>query len=100
MNLFAGWSEADLLSALRAAQDELASGSQLESAGSGDVSSTRRIQVGPVSRIRMIGRALNALDSDKYPLSDYTVPSRAVAIMAPGVGVPVLDPNSPLYGQL
>ena len=92
VNLFVGWSEADLLSAFRAAQDELASGSQLESAGSGDVSSTRRIQVGPTTRIREIGRALTKLDPYKYPATDYTSPSRTVAVMGAPTAVPPSDP--------
>lgn len=94
MNLFAGWSETDLLAALRSAQEELAAGSQLESAGSGDVSATRRVQVGAVARIRMIGKALNDLDSSKYPAKTYIPPSRTVAIMAsPSLALPS-DPQA------
>lgn len=78
-----GWSETDLLAALLAAQKEIASGSQLESVGSGDVSTTRRIQTGPIERIRQIGASLNALDPYKYKLGDYVPPSRAYAVVAP-----------------
>lgn len=95
MNLFTGWTEAELLAALREAQEELSAGSQLEAAGSGDVSSTRRIQVGPVSRIRMIGKALNTLDPDAYPASDYTVPTRSVAVMGSVSSSSTVDPFAP-----
>lgn len=92
MNLFTGWTEAELLASLREAQEELSAGSQLEAAGSGDVSSTRRIQVGPVSRIRMLSTALNKLDPDTYPASDYTVPTRAVAVMGNVSDLSQVDP--------
>lgn len=90
VNLFLGWSEADLLAALRAAQEEAAAGSQIESAGSGDVSSSRRIQAGPAARIRAIGYALNKLDPFKYPARDYCPTNRTVAVVGlPTVATPM-----------
>lgn len=85
-----GWTEAELLAALRSAQEEAASGSQLEAAGSGDVSTTRRVQIGAVQRIRLIGAALNKLDPYKYPAKDYIPPSRSVAIIGlPTIATPI-----------
>jgi len=82
VNLFVGWTEAELLVAFRAAQDELSAGSQLEAAGSGDVSSTRRVQVGAITRLRMLGSALAKINPVAYPVADYIAPTRTVAVTA------------------
>lgn len=79
-NPFIGWSQADLETELRKCQEELAAGSQLVSAGAGDVNSTRLAREDAGSRIAIILRALNKLDPDTYPLNQITRPTRTVAM--------------------
>jgi hypothetical protein len=66
-NPFIGWSQAELESALRAAQDDFAAGKTLSSVGGGDANSTKLVQMTPEQRIRQIYQALNFLDPDTYP---------------------------------
>lgn len=72
--------EAQLLAARDACVAELASGSQLQSATAGDVSSSRIITHGADGRLRRILIALHCIDPDKYGIEDIA-PSRSVAIM-------------------
>lgn len=79
-NPFVGKTVAELLEIRSKIQDEIATGSQLQSASAGDVQSSRIIQIGPMERLRMVQLALYRLNPDAYPLSD--VPQRrAVAVM-------------------
>jgi hypothetical protein len=79
-NPYPGKTEAQLLAALDACVSELLSGSQLESATAGDVSSARRVTHGADDRKRKILIALHCLDPDKYGTDDIP-PSRSVAVM-------------------
>lgn len=79
-NPFVGKTVAQLLEIRSKIQDEIASGSQLQSASAGDVQSSRIIQTGPYERFRLVQLALYRLDPDTYPLSE--VPARrSVAVM-------------------
>lgn len=66
---FYGWTEAELLAALRKAQNDLSSGKMIMSAGSGDVSKANAIQLNARERIKQIKNALYELylqDEDTY----------------------------------
>jgi len=69
LNYFIGWSTEKLELALLLAQDDLAAGASLESAGSGDVNSRNKTELSPQERIKMILKALNLKDPEKYPAS-------------------------------
>lgn len=65
-----GWSEAQLLTALRQASTDLASGKTILTAGSGDVSSGKQMTNNPRERIAEIKANLYTLylqDSATYP---------------------------------
>jgi len=66
VNYYFGWTESDLLTALRSAQEDIAKGSMLASAGAGEVNASRVIQYTPVRRVQMIAQALCRLDPVKY----------------------------------
>lgn len=69
LNYFIGWSVERLERALTIAQDDLAAGASIESAGSGDVNSRNKTELSPQERIKMILKALNLADPEKYPAS-------------------------------
>ena len=79
-NPYPGWTEEKLLTALNACLEELAAGSQLQSATAGDVSSARQITHGANLRKRSFLIALHCLDPDKYGIENID-PSRSVAVM-------------------
>ena len=54
---------------MASAQEDLAAGASIESAGSGDVNSRNKTELSPQERIKMILKALNLLDPEKYPAS-------------------------------
>lgn len=65
-----GWTEAELLVAMRLAASDLASGRTVISAGSGDVNSTKQNFYTPKERIEEIKANLGTLytqDPDTYP---------------------------------
>lgn len=72
LNPFLGWTVKDLEAELRAAQEDLAAGKATVGAGAGDVRSQSETQLSPLKRIELILRALNLLDSEKYPLEQIT----------------------------
>jgi len=69
-NPFAGWTEADLLTARRNAQNEIAEGGTLTSGGAGGTSFGRAPQFSAMTRLQMIQRALNVINPTTYPLAD------------------------------
>jgi len=64
--LFYGWSESDLLAALRAAQEDYARGRVIVGAGAGDVSSTSVAERSALQRITALQRALYEFDPVTY----------------------------------
>jgi hypothetical protein len=64
--LFYGWTEADLLKALRKAQEDFQRGSALVGSGAGDVSSTLIMQKNARERIEELQMALYQLNSTTY----------------------------------
>jgi len=66
VNYYFGWTESELLASLRKAQEDIAQGSMLASAGAGEVNASRVIQYSPGRRVQMIAQALYRLDPDKY----------------------------------
>lgn len=61
-----GWTAAELLVALRDAQNDLLTGSSLTDAGSGDITTRRKIEESALSRITLIQKALYQLDPTTY----------------------------------
>ena len=76
LNYFIGWSREKLETALASAQEDLAAGASIESAGSGDVNSRNKTELSPQERIKMILKALNLLDPEKYPASSAVAITR------------------------
>lgn len=83
-NPFTGWTEAQLLTQRTAIQEEIAAGGSIVSASAGDVNSQRQTQLGAITRLSLVMRALHALDPDTYPLTDLPR-TRSVAIMGQGI---------------
>jgi len=81
-NPFIGWTQADLETQLRAAQEELAAGKMLTSNSVGDTSFTAEREGSIIKRIEQIYRALNVLDSDTYPLASIVSPNRGTITSA------------------
>jgi len=79
INYFIGWSQEDLEAELRVAQEDLAAGKATSRAGAGESNTESRIEKTIEDRIRLIFRALNALDPDTYPIDQIT-PSSVVQV--------------------
>jgi hypothetical protein len=84
LNYFIGWSIQKLETALAAAQEDLAAGASIESAGSGDVNSRNKTELSPQERIKMILKALNLADPDSYPASTSVAITRTRINFAQG----------------
>ena len=84
LNYFIGWDQSKLEQALKIAQDDLAAGASIESAGSGDVNSRNRTELSPQTRIKMILKALNLKDPEKYPASATTAITQTRVSFAQG----------------
>jgi hypothetical protein len=69
-NPFSGWTEAELLTAKRAVQDEMMAGGQITGGGSGGTSFTKAPQYSAMTRYNWILAALNALNPTTYPLAN------------------------------
>jgi hypothetical protein len=82
MNVFAGKLEEWLLAELAIAQDEYAAGKVIVSVGTGDMNSSKVIQVSVRQRIAELWLALNALDSTKYPMATMLARTRSKAVFA------------------
>ncbi len=72
INYFIGWSVAQLEVELRAAQEDLAAGKATTRAGAGDAQVEDVVQKSAEDRIKMIYRALYALDPERYPIGQIT----------------------------
>lgn len=79
-NPFAGWTEDELLAERRKIQEEIMAGGSVVSASAGDVNSQTQTQVGAMTRLGLVMRALTILDPDTYPATDLPR-ARSVAIM-------------------
>lgn len=71
-NPYIGWTQAQLETELRSAQEELARGAAIVSAGAGDVSSSFQVQSSVERRIELLYRALYLLAPLTYPLASIT----------------------------
>ena len=67
INYFIGWAQADLEAELRAAQEDLAAGKATISAQGGDTRVGSAVERSAEERIRLLLRALSALDPEAYP---------------------------------
>lgn len=66
LTTFYGWTQAELLDALRSAQEDFAKGKTIISTGSGDVNVAKQVQESAKSRILEIQQALYELDPETY----------------------------------
>lgn len=73
---FIGWTQAELESALKDAQRELAEGKSLTSVSAGDGSASKAIQMTPITRIRKILLKLHTIDAVAYPMDSITPTSQ------------------------
>ena len=76
---FWNWTAAELLVALRSAQEDLAKGSSMISAGAGDVNSARQMTNNARQRIRDIQMALYQVDSTTYAAFASIGQNKAIA---------------------
>ena len=83
-NPFGGKTVAELLAIRSKIQDEIATGSQLQSASAGDVQSSRIITEGAYGRLAKVQRALWLLDPTTYPITSIP-PTRSVAVMGSAI---------------
>ena len=72
INYFIGWSVRELEAALREAQEDLAAGKSGTLAQAGDARAESQIAKSAEERIRMILKALNQKEPDRYPLDQTT----------------------------
>lgn len=79
-NNFIGWSQADLETALRAAQQELANGAQLTEGSAGDQSFTQEAKINLEARIANLLYSLYKIDPVKYPVADCNPTRRTTAV--------------------
>ena len=69
VNMFISWTQAELETALRSAQNDFASGKTLTQVASGDSSSTKLVTVDCKKRIEQLMYSLYLLAPNTYPLS-------------------------------
>jgi hypothetical protein len=79
-NYFIGWTQADLETALRAAQQELANGAGLTGGNAGDQSFTQEQKVHLEARIANLLYSLHKLDPVTYPVADCN-PARRTQVV-------------------
>lgn len=79
LNYFIGWSQADLETALRRAQEDLAAGKSIESTRAGDVGKTERHEKDIETRIELILSALSKIAPELYPAAETRKVTRAKA---------------------
>ncbi len=83
MNPFIGWTQTQLETALRDAQDDLAAGKTITGAGAGDTRFDNQVSLDPQKRIELLLRALNLLDPVTYPASQITRVTRTKLVIFP-----------------
>lgn len=81
LNVFIGWTEAELATELRNAQEELARGAQIVGSGSGDVNASFLAREAARTRIECLLMALHRLNPDTYPLYEVTRVRKTFAVM-------------------
>lgn len=79
-NYFIGWSQAELETALRTAQEDLANGAQLTQGGAGDQTFQQESKAALEARIANIYVALFALDPITYPAAHCNPTSRTLGV--------------------
>lgn len=57
---------------LRTAQEDLAAGSAISRTGAGDTMTESRLDKSPDTRVKILLKALNKLDPDRYPIADVS----------------------------
>ena len=78
-NAFIGWTQADLETELRRAQEDLAAGKTISENRSGDVMKRETVEASAMTRIRQLLIALNKLDPVSYPASSISPANRTRA---------------------
>ena len=76
---------------LKICQDDLASGKNIESVGSGDVRKQEKIEKSIESRLRLLLAAASLKDPDKYPPDSCYAITEARVVFAPQQSIS--DPN-------
>lgn len=77
---FFGWTESELLAALKSAQQDLANGTMIAGVGAGDINKSNQIQSLARERIQNLQRALYELDPDKYDLFEHAAANRSCPV--------------------
>src|SRR5271169_930709 len=96
VNYFLGRSQQQLEADLKAAQDDLAAGKNVQTASSGDVRKEDRIEKSIEARILMILQALNLIDPTAYPNTLIT-PLRSTRIILSETPPPnTINPDFPV----
>lgn len=71
-NYFIGWNQQDLEAELRSAQEDLAAGKSTIAAQGGDSRIGSQVDLSAQERIKLILKALNAIDPTTYPLASVS----------------------------
>jgi hypothetical protein len=79
LNLFIGWSQQDLETELRRAQEDIAAGKTITQNRSGEVGKVETVEASATARVRQILTALNKLDPATYPADQITPRNRMKA---------------------
>lgn len=82
LNYFIGWSQEDLETELRAAQEELARGKNFSEIASEGTSSRAEIETKAKERIELLLEALYLLDPDTYPLTSISRTTRTKGVFS------------------
>jgi hypothetical protein len=79
INYFINWSREDLERELRLAQEDLSAGKSTTRAGAGDASVENRVEKSVEERIKLLLKALNAIDPTAYPIDSISAITRTKA---------------------
>ena len=82
INYFIGWTQSELEEELAAAQEDLAAGKATIMAQAGEARSGRAVEESAVNRIKMLLRALNAVNPTAYPADQVTAMTSTRAAFA------------------
>ena len=72
INYFMGWTESELLEELVAAQEDLAAGKSTTEARAGEVGNRSQVEQSAQQRIKLLLKALNAINPTDYPIDQVT----------------------------